>query len=244
VSTRLTDSEFFKGKRIVVTGVSRGIGRAAAEFFLSNGAEVIGVSKNPVPMRKTKKELAKFGKAVSLITADVGKPATSRRVAAEVKRRWGGLDVLFNCAAVLYRDGCLDQEKEDWLEKTLRVNVLGIHYMIRACLPYLLKGVQPRILNFSSAAAIISGAFERGDHDIASYRVSKLAVNAVTLVYAPRLKGKVSVLSFDPGWIKTEMGGPDAKDEMPEAIRRISDSLKLDWQVTGKFVCGENIYQW
>jgi NAD(P)-dependent dehydrogenase (short-subunit alcohol dehydrogenase family) len=234
----------FDGRRIVITGASRGIGLASAEFFLESGAEVIGVSRNPANLKTARQKLKRFATAVSLVRGDVSRPATSRKVAREVERRWGACDILVNGAAILFRDGALDEEKEEWLEQTLRVNVLGIHYMIRAILPFLLKGRDPRILNFSSAAALIHGTLDKGDHDIASYRLSKVSVNALTMLYAGRLKGRVSVLSFDPGWIRTEMGGPDAPEETPAAVRRVSESLSLDWKTTGQFMCGSHPHPW
>jgi len=232
------------GKRIVLTGVSRGIGRAAAETFLRHKAQVVGVSRDRKNLDKAKADLAGFGSAVSFVCGDIQDPRTAVQVAAEVKSRWGGLDLLLNCAAISRWAQSFEEDQEGWLEESFRVNVLSQHYMIRNLLPYLRKGTEPRILNFGSGAGMIAGVMDSGTGDMGSYRLTKLAVHGLSLLYANQLKGEVSVLCFDPGWIRTDLGGPNAPDDVADAVRRLLDTLSLDWTVTGKFVKGTDILPW
>ena len=232
------------GKRIVLTGVSRGIGRAAAEALLRNKAQIIGVSRDRKNLDKAKAGLAGFGSAVSFVCGDIQDPRTAVLTAQEAGKRWGALDLLLNCAAISRWAKNFEEDQEQWLEESFRVNVLSQHYMIRNLLPYLRKGTEPRILNFGSGAGMIAGVMDGGAGDMGSYRLSKLAVNGLTMLYANQLKGEVSVLSFDPGWIRTDLGGPDAPDDTAAAVRRLFDTLALDWAVTGKFVKGRDILPW
>ena len=232
------------GKRIVLTGVSRGIGRAAADALLGRKAQLIGVSRDPRNLDKAKAGLAGYGSAVSFVCGDIQDPRTAVLTAQEVGKRWGALDLLLNCAAISRWAKSFEEDQEGWLEESFRVNVLSQHYMIRNLLPYLRKGTEPRILNFGSGAGMISGVMDSGTGDMGSYRLSKLAVNGLTMLYANQLKGEVSVLSFDPGWIRTDLGGPNAPDDAADAVRRLLDSLSLDWDVTGKFVKGTDILPW
>lgn len=232
------------GKRVVLTGVSRGIGRAAAETLLSHKAQLIGVSRDRKNLDKAKAELAGFGAAVSFICGDIQDPKTAVLTAQEVKKRWGALDLLINCAAISRWAKSFEEDQEQWLEESFKVNVLSQHYMIRNLLPYLRKGTEPRILNFGSGAGMIKGVLDSGTGDMGSYRLSKLAVNGLSLLYANQLKGEVSVLSFDPGWIRTDLGGPNAPEDTPAAVQRLLETLSLDWSVTGQFVKGRDILPW
>jgi NAD(P)-dependent dehydrogenase (short-subunit alcohol dehydrogenase family) len=235
---------WLKGRRVVLTGVSRGIGRAVAETFLQSKAQLIGVSRDKKNLAKAKAELSGFGKAVSFVCGDIGEPKTAVLTAKEVEKRWGALDLLINCAAISRWAKSFEEDQESWLEESFRINVLSQHYMTRNLLPYLRKGKEPRILNFGSGAGKISGVMDGESGDMGSYRLTKMAVNGLTMLYATQLKGKVSVLSFDPGWIKTDLGGPNAPDEVGDAVKRFLDTLSLPWKVTGKFVKGQDILPW
>jgi NAD(P)-dependent dehydrogenase (short-subunit alcohol dehydrogenase family) len=232
------------GKRIVLTGISRGIGRAVAETFLKNKAQVIGVSRDPKNLKKVRSELSGFGPTVSFVCGDIADPKTAVLVAREVKKRWGALDLLINNAAISRWAKSFEEDQEQWLEESFKVNVLSQHYMTRNLLPYLRKGKEPRILNFGSGAGMITGVLDSGAGDMGSYRLSKLAVTGLSLLYANQLKGKVSVLCFDPGWIRTDLGGPNAPEDAPVAVQRLLETLSLDWRVTGKFVKGTDILSW
>ncbi len=236
--------DLLAGKRIVLTGISRGIGRAAAEALLGNKAEVIGVGRNKENLDKAAAGLKEFGEAVSFVLGDIGEPQSAVKVAEEVKKRWGALDLLINNAAIMKWSNSFEEDEEGWLEESLRVNVLSIHYITRNLLPFLRKGKQPRILNYGSGAGQIKGVLDSGEGSMGSYRLSKLAVNGLTMLYANQLKGQVSVLTVDPGWIKTDLGGPEAPEDTSAAVQRLVDSIDLDWEVTGKFVKGKDILDW
>ena len=236
--------ELLGGKRVVLTGISRGIGRAVAAALLENEAKVIGVGRNKDNLDKAAEELKGFGEAASFVLGDVGEVATATKVAEEVEKRWGALDLLINNAAIMRWAESFEEDEEQWLEESLRVNVLSAHYLTRKLLPFLRKAEKPRIINVSSGAGMIRGVLDSGTGDMGSYRLSKLALNGLTMLYASQLRGEVSVLSFDPGWIKTDLGGPDAPEEAPASVRRLINTIGLEWELTGKFVKGKDILNW
>ena len=240
----MSSEKEFKGRKIVLTGISRGIGLASGEELLKQGAEIIGVSRNKENINTAKEKLAQFKESLVIIQGDIADPSTAKNTAREVSQKWGSLDILINCAGIQRYAKSFEEEEESCLEETLKINVLGLHYFIRELIPYLRKGQEPRIINFSSGAGMIKGVIDQGAGDMGSYRLSKLTVNGLTMIYANHLKEKISVLSFDPGWIKTDLGGPQAPEETPAAVDRIIATLKLPWDVTGKFYKGSDELPW
>ena len=227
-----------------MTGVSRGIGFKATEQMLEEGAQVIGVGRNKGNLDKAKKKLVRFGKAVTFLLADVSKADGAKKIKAAVTKRWGALDLLVNDAAILVWSESWEKEDEGTLEQTIQTNVLGPHRIIRSLIPLLRKGKNPRVINVSSGAGMIQGNIATGTKDMPSYRLSKMALNGVTMLYANHLKGAVSVLSLDPGWIKTDMGGVNAQEETPAAAQRVMDLALMQKDITGKFFKGKVELQW
>jgi NAD(P)-dependent dehydrogenase (short-subunit alcohol dehydrogenase family) len=236
-----------KGKRVLLTGVSRGIGLKAAERLLEEGAEVIGVARNKANLEKARKKLKPFRKTVTFLLADVSKPNAGPKIKAAVGKRWGALDLLVNNAAILIPNETWAKEDESDLEKTLRVNVLGPHRIIRVLLPLLRKGNAPRVINVSSGAGMIKGNLDGSGLNAQanpSYCLSKVALNGLTLLYSNHYRGQVSFISLDPGWIKTDMGGPNAMEETPAAAQRVLDAALMPSSVTGKFFKGKDELPW
>jgi NAD(P)-dependent dehydrogenase (short-subunit alcohol dehydrogenase family) len=222
------------GRRIVVTGISRGIGLETARLFLREGAEVLGVAKNPERLEGASRELeAKQGR-LTLLQADLTEVDAPARIAAAVAERWGALDVLFNNAAVQIdgnTQGILGAT-EATFDSALAINLVGPYRLCRALLPALLSGREPRIVNVSSGAGNFESMRSLG---IPSYRLSKWSLNGLTLLMAAELAGKVAVNAFDPGWVKTDLGGPNAPGSPSESARGALALVTLPFQTTGKF---------
>jgi len=229
------------GKTIVLTGVSRGVGLATARVLLHAGARVLGIAQDPERLAQATQELTQSapGRFFSL-AADLSGPEFAPRVRAEAERHFEQLDILINNAGVmLWRDADITAEPDGILEQTLEVNLLAPHRLLRELLPLLLRAAQPRVLNVSSGAGTHDGLKEPG---IASYRVSKWALNGLTLAQARELAGKVAVNAFDPGWLRTDLGGPKAPGVPEDGADGVLRTLALPWTETGKFFkAGEEI---
>jgi len=228
------------GRRVVITGVSRGVGLEVAKRFLAEGAEILGVARSRANLARADRTLKAHGKAYSSLLADVSLPTSAARVAAAVQRRWGALDLLVNNAAV--NPGSAPFERDRDLEATLRVNVLGPHRMTKALLPMLKRGHHPRVVNLSSGAgnfhSVSTGT------DMSAYRFSKWSLNGLTMLWAAELKGRVSVVAMDPGWVKTDMGGPSAPDSPTLSAQRALEIALLPFEVTGKYLAGAKEGSW
>jgi len=229
-----------RGKRVVLTGASRGIGLAVTRRFLEEGAEILGVGRTPSSLAQARADLASFGPAVQFVQADVSRPESAEWIRRAVEERWGALDLLINNAAIMVRSRSFEAEGPSDLAMTLATNLLAPHRLILALLPLLKRGALPRIINVSSAAGMLA---DRGS-DFPSYRLSKLALNRLTLLLADQLKGEVSVLALDPGWVKTEMGGDAAPEELDAAVKRTVAAAVASPTLTGKFLKGATEMPW
>jgi NAD(P)-dependent dehydrogenase (short-subunit alcohol dehydrogenase family) len=222
------------GRRILITGVSRGVGLETAKLFLAEGAEIIGVARERDRLERAREALDPSGARLSVVSADLADVDAAGRLVAAVTERWGALDVLFNNAGVQI-DGQtrgITQADEATFERSLAVNLLAPYRLCRALLPLLRRGKEPRIVNVSSGA----GNFESmRQADIPTYRLSKWALNGLTLQLAGELAREVSVNAFDPGWVKTDLGGPKAPGSPTESARGALSLVTLPWDVSGKF---------
>ena len=156
-----------EGRRVIVTGGSRGIGYRICELFISEGARVLAVSRSPAKLEGAKEQLP----ALSTLTADVSDPSDVERIVAWAEEEWGAFDILVNNAGVLdtNEQGLTDGSDESFLS-TLQVNVHGAYFCTKRLLPLLLRSDDPRILNVGSGSGIL-GPGLRG-----SYGVSKAAL--------------------------------------------------------------------
>jgi NAD(P)-dependent dehydrogenase (short-subunit alcohol dehydrogenase family) len=222
------------GRRFVITGASRGVGLETARSFLAEGAEIIGVARDAARLERAARELDPSGTRLTLLAADVSSVGAAERVSAAVAERWGALDVLFNNAGVQL-DGAtrgLTAGSENVLQASFATNLWAPYRLCRALLPALERGREPRIVNVSSGA----GNFESMRLvDIPSYRLSKWALNGLTLLLAGELAGRVSVNAFDPGWVKTDLGGVNAPGSPVESAAGALAIATLPFATTGKF---------
>lgn len=222
------------GLRVVLTGVSRGVGYETARLFLAEGAEILGVARDPARLERTKRELCPAGSQLSFVAAELTDRDAPDRIAAAAAERWGAVDVLFNNAAVQI-DGSAQgilSVAEKTFDDSLAINLTAPYRLTRACLPLLLRGRSPRVVNVSSGA----GNFESvGQASIPTYRLSKWALNGLTKLLATELAGKVAVNAFDPGWVKTDLGGPNAPGSPLESARGALSIVTLPFSESGKF---------
>jgi NAD(P)-dependent dehydrogenase (short-subunit alcohol dehydrogenase family) len=221
----------------LLTGISRGVGYESAKRFLGEGARLFGVAKDGDRLSRALETLRPLGD-VAGVQADLAEPEGVKRVAAAVAERWGGaLDVLMNNAAILVeapsgKGLTFEDDPENALERSLAVNVVGPFRLIMALLPLLRRGDEPRIVNVGSGAGTFVGLTE---DRIASYRLSKWTLHGMTMLLATHLKGTMAVNAFDPGWVRTDMGGPEAPGSPVESAEGALAVVTLPFSVTGKF---------
>lgn len=222
-----------KNRRILLTGVSRGVGLASARLLLREGARVLGVARDAARLDRARSELSLLGDFHGL-AADLSDEASVEQIRIEATRHWGALDIIIhNAGVMLSHEPELSAETEGKLEETLAINLLAPFRLTRGLLPLLKNGESPRVINVSSGAGTMAGMLEP---KIASYRLSKWALNGLTILQAKEWAGEISVLAFDPGWVRTDLGGPNAPGTPEESAEGLLRTLLLPPDVTGHFV--------
>jgi NAD(P)-dependent dehydrogenase (short-subunit alcohol dehydrogenase family) len=225
---------------VLVSGGNRGIGFEACRALAQAGATVLLGARKLSDGESAARELSKSG-AVSAVPLDVADAKSVSSLKARVEKEFGALDVLINNAGV-YIDGGKNvlEVSEDVVEKTLSANLLGAWRLCRAFAPGMTAMRRGRIVNVSSGM----GALSSMGADAPSYRVSKAALNALTLVLAAELQpAGVSVVSFCPGWVATDMGGANAP-RTPESAGKALAIAALDDDRTAVFIRDGQVIPW
>jgi len=201
----MADKEIsLKGKVCLVTGASRGLGRALAREFGRRGASLVVVSRRPSrdELLALEKDLAAGGVPVLAVSADVSNRADVERLAGESLLRFQKVDVLVNNASVLgpVPVPSLLHTRPDDFEEVLRVNLLGPFLLTQALVGPMLGRGRGSIINVSADAGL-AGSTAWG-----AYGVSKAALDQLTRTWAAELDGSgVRINSVDPGEMDTDM---------------------------------------
>lgn len=234
--------EGLKGKRVLLTGCTRGIGLGTARLLLKAGARVMGSGRDEARLARAAAELGALGDFQPLALA-MEQPARAAEAARQaVEARWGALDILVNNAAAGGTFKSLPEGEPGELEELLAVNLIAPHRLTRVLLPLLLRGHEPTVLNVSSEAGQTSNLFK--DRGGETYIFSKHSLNALTLLWARDLRGRVAVNAMHPGWISTDMGGPDAPEDLMAGGARVLQALRKPWSETGRFYYGTEEMAW
>jgi NAD(P)-dependent dehydrogenase (short-subunit alcohol dehydrogenase family) len=190
-------------KVILVTGGNRGIGLQICKELADQGHSVIMGSRD----EEKAKEIAAHAKgAISVIKLDVTDEADIRNATASIEENYGKLDVLINNAGIIgSRSGPMEVSPEE-LKSVMDSNLFGAWRLTQQLLPLLKKSNDARIIHVSSGKGSRSSL--TGDHS--AYSLSKYALNGLTLLMASELQGVAKVNTMCPGWVRTDMGGPNA----------------------------------
>jgi NAD(P)-dependent dehydrogenase (short-subunit alcohol dehydrogenase family) len=195
------------GRRTIVTGGGRGIGRAYVQRFLAEGAGVAILDLDVESANNTAKELADHGEVFALRT-DVADPTSVETSVAEAAERLGGLDVLINNAA-LFGDWSPRDDTYEYLRRIYDVNLFSVWLVTRAAAPHLVRSEHGRVINQSSGSAYnyrYSGPTDEfpGLRSF-SYSWTKWGVNGLTKYTAAQLGNwGVTVNAIAPGPTHTE----------------------------------------
>jgi len=226
---------------ILITGANRGIGLALAREFSGLGWIVVATSRKPDGWQGVEifRKLSKGASSDALLTVqmDVVSDDSVRKAAESVAKMIPGLDVLVNNAAIFPEEGNESIRDIDLAHfgAAFETNVTGTLRVTRAFLPLLERGTKPRIVNISSGAGSIAG---KEDYGYYAYSTSKAALNMATRALAAELEPqKICVVAMSPGWVKTDMGGPNAPLTPEESARSIAKTITgLSMKHTSQFL--------
>lgn len=206
-------------KKILITGTSRGIGLATAKKFLAEGWLVYGASTS------VNKNLQHQNYRHFIL--DLSDQISIKTCVNKIKNENPQIDVLIDCAGVSFEpDG--DEFNLSSLRKNLEVNLIGTIDLTEQIIPIL--SPNGHIVLISSKMSSLDDFTGR---DYPAYRISKTALNMYVKTLADRLK-TITVSAFDPGWVKTDMGGPNAPRE-PEIPAGELYSLVTSAHPSGNF---------
>jgi len=189
-----------EGRRALVTGAARGIGRAIAIALAAEGADVaVNYQSSEADARALAGELAKMGRKTLLFKGDVGERSTWNSMIEKIKQSWGGLDILVNNAGITRDKTLRKMTDDDWLA-VLNTNLNACYFGVSAVAPMMIEQKFGRIINISSFVG------QAGNFGQANYAASKGGIIAFTKTAALELaKYNVTCNALAPGFTETGM---------------------------------------
>jgi len=204
----------------IVTGASRGIGRAIAERLAAEGRHVVLVSRSEAPLNDLKSSIEAAGGAASVKAVDVGDGAALAAAVEQVAAEQGRLDILVNNAGIT-RDNLLMRMSDEEFDEVIRVNLRSAFVACRAAARPMMKGRFGRIVNISSTSGVVGNAGQ------ANYAAAKAGLMGFTKTLARELGGKgVTANVVAPGFIETDMTA-GLPDEIKEGVQKLQSVRRL-----------------
>lgn len=229
------------GRVAIVTGSSRGIGRAIALAFARAGADVVvNFLNREAEAREVQAAVAALGRRCSCIQADVSRSGEVLRLVREAEVNLGPVDVLVNNAGMIRPQPINEITESDW-DDLVTANLKSCFLMTQAVLPQMRERRWGRIINLSSVAAQLGGVV--GPH----YAASKAGLHGLTHYYARHLaKEGITVNTIAPALVATEMvtSNPNAKPDLipvgrfgePDEVAEVALMLAGNGYITGQTI--------
>ncbi len=203
-------------KRVaIVTGASRGIGRAIAKRLAKDGRHVVAVARNEEQLKSLAAEIAAEGGSCDHRTCDLADGTAVQRLVEEVAEKHGRLDILVNNAGIT-KDGLLMRMSDQDFDDVLNVNLRSVFIACRAAARPMLRGKFGRVVNIGSVSGV------EGNKGQANYSAAKAGLIGLTKSIAKELGAKgVTANVVAPGFVETDMTsflGPEDKKKVSEHI--------------------------
>jgi len=195
-------------QRVLVTGANRGIGLEFTRQLLVRGARVFAACRQPGKALKLTELAAAHPGRLSVLPLDLTKERSIAELARETAALIDGLDLVINNAGMLVGGERFGELVAKTFVDTFTTNVVGPLLLIQALAPLLSRGATPKIVNLSSELGSLSAT---DSFYTPSYGISKAGLNMVTRLLAAQLEpSAITVISLNPGWVRTDMGGARA----------------------------------
>ena len=215
----MTDS--LAGRVAVITGGSKGIGRAIALAYAEAGAAVAVCARHAEALDQVAADVSALGARVHAAQCDVSNDAQVQALVASVESELGPVDILVNNAGIAPSHKFLDHPDEMW-DQVMDVNLKGVYRVTKALVPGMVERGWGRIINVASTAAKVGGAY------IAAYTASKHGVLGLTRALAIEfVKSNITVNAICPGYVDTPMTSSNAAKIADRTGRSQADALKI-----------------
>ncbi len=197
----------------LVTGASKGIGKAIAVALAQQGIRVVVAARSQSDLEEVAGSIRAQGGEAKAVVCDVTQPASVAAAVSEVQHQWGDISILVNNAGASGSHKFLGHPDALWHE-LMNVNLNSVYYVAKAVVPQMVKARWGRIINIASTAAKIGGKY------LAAYTVSKHGVLGLTRALAAELASyNITVNAICPGYVDTPM--------TDRSIARIAEYAKL-----------------
>lgn len=203
-----------KPRVALVTGANRGLGLETARQLLAQGLRVVMTGRDEDATERARLGLGDASRHAIAVQMDVTNPASIEAAHQRIVEELGQVDVLVNNAAVLlFENSSVLSIPDDGFTQTFDTNLFGVIEVCRVFVPSMATRRYGRIVNVSSG----SGQLASISTYAPAYSISKAALNAFTQVLAQTYRGHgILTNAVDPGWVRTDMGGPSA----PRSVRQ------------------------
>ncbi len=236
------------GRRILVTGSTKGIGLETCKVLADAGADIAAVGRDAAGLQEVKDTVGKLGRRCVTISADMAAPDGPDKAAREALAAYGTIDVLVNNAGIALIDPLMDAKVEDW-DATMAVNLRAPFLLARALVPGMIAQKRGKIINVSSQAGVV------GLDGHGAYCASKGGLNMLTKVMTVEwAKHNIQINTVCPTVILTPMGElvwgqPEKGDPMKAKIpggrfgvpQEVADAILFLASSASDMICGHDL---